>query len=121
MKKTLFYLIILLTFGVSGIANAVLPDDATIFWGGVTTNTDGSPLTDLGGYKAHCGTVTGAYTITADMGNVTTYKISDNLPGSGTYYCAITAYNASGLESPLSNEVSFVLTRRPSGCTLSVK
>jgi hypothetical protein len=31
--------------------------------------------------------------------------VVDNLP-SGTYYFAITAYNAQGLESPLSGEVT---------------
>jgi hypothetical protein len=75
---------------------------ATLTWSAPTTNTDGTPLTDLAGYKIHYGTSAGSYTKTIDVGNVTTYTVN-NLT-SGTYYFAVTAYDTSGNESSYSNE-----------------
>lgn len=75
----------------------------TLTWDPPTTNADGSPLTDLAGYKVHYGTATGAYTKTVDVHNVTTHRVEDLAPG--TYYFAVTAYDLSGNESDYSNEV----------------
>jgi hypothetical protein len=72
-----------------------------------TTNADGTPLTDLGGYKVYYGLSSGNYTNSLDVGNVTTYKIYNLTPG--TYYFAVTAYDTSGNESDYSNEVSRII------------
>jgi hypothetical protein len=72
--------------------------------GNVTLSWDANTETDLAGYKLYYGTATGVYSTTINTGNVTTYTIS-SLPA-GTYYFAVKAYNASGLESGYSNEVS---------------
>jgi hypothetical protein len=79
-------------------------NSATLSWEAPTTNADGTPLTDLGGYKVYYGTSSGNYTVSLDVGNVTTYKIDNLTPG--TYYFAVTAYDTSGNESGYSNEVS---------------
>jgi hypothetical protein len=78
-------------------------------WAAPTENSDGTPLTDLKGYKIHYGTESQTYTgsISVDNPTVTTYLV-DSLPA-GTYYFAVTAYNSSGAESSLSDEVQRAL------------
>jgi len=80
---------------------------ATLVWSAPTTNTDGTPLTDLAGYKVHYGTTHGSYSNTVTVGNVTSYSIN-NL-ASGTYYFSLTSYDTRGMESGYSNEVSKVI------------
>ncbi|MFO0754220.1 MAG: fibronectin type III domain-containing protein [Thermodesulfovibrionales bacterium] len=76
----------------------------TLSWDAPTTNTDGSPLNDLAGYKVYYGTAPGSYSPPVTVGNVTSYTIS-GLSG-GTYYFTVTAYDTAGNESSYSNEVS---------------
>jgi hypothetical protein len=78
---------------------------ATLSWVAPTTNTDGTPLTDLAGYKIHYGTASGNYSSAINVGNTTTSAVS-NLNDGATYYFAVTAYDTSGMESAYSNEVS---------------
>jgi hypothetical protein len=75
----------------------------TISWEAPTTNTDGTPLTDLAGFTIYYGTSTGKYTNTIDAGNVMTYTF--NALPDGAYYFVTTAYNVLGIESSYSNEV----------------
>jgi len=78
----------------------------TLGWQAPTQNNDGTPITDLAGYKIHYGTSSTTYTQTVSLQNAgLTRYVVDNLP-SGTYYFAITAYNSKGLESSLSGEIS---------------
>ena len=78
----------------------------TFSWEPPTQNSDGSPISNLAGYKIHYGTSSSDYTQTVAVENAgLTRYVVDNLP-SGTYYFAITAYNAQGLESPLSGEIT---------------
>ncbi|MBI5742107.1 MAG: fibronectin type III domain-containing protein [Nitrospirae bacterium] len=76
----------------------------TLTWDAPTTNSDGTPLSDLAGYKIYFGTSSYNYSSAIDAGNVTAYNI-ENLP-SGTYYFVIVAYDTSGNESTFSNEIS---------------
>lgn len=76
---------------------------AALSWNAPTMNTDGTPLTDLAGYKVYYGTKPRTYTNSIVIGNVTKYTI--NL-ASGTYYFTVTAYDSTGLESTFSNEAS---------------
>jgi hypothetical protein len=76
----------------------------TLTWDAPTTNVDGTPLTDLAGYKIYYGKLSGKYTNVIDVGNVITYKVEDLQ--SGTYYFAVTAYDTSANEGDYSNEVS---------------
>ena len=75
----------------------------SLSWKAPTTNTDGTPLTDLGGFKIHYGTASGNYTATVVVGRATNYAFA--LPA-GTYYFAVTTYDTTGLESGFSNEVT---------------
>ena len=45
-------------------------------------------------------------TQTTTLGNVTTATVSSLVSGT-TYYCAVTAYDSAGLDSPVSNEIVY--------------
>jgi hypothetical protein len=103
-----------IAIGVSdGIANVALPafniavtaaatGSATLSWVPPTQNSDGTPLTNLAGYRIYEGPGTTALARTADLANagLTTYVVS-NL-ASGTHYFSVTAYNSAGVESNFS-------------------
>jgi hypothetical protein len=117
MKKILILVTIIsllllsVSFGYTG--------QATLSWNAPTTNEDGTPLTDLAGYKVYYGTATGNYTKNIDVGNVNTFSITGLQ--TGTYYFVATAYNTAKLESSYSNEVSKAITNKPSapsGCSI---
>ena len=87
-------------------------------WTAPTTNTDGSPLTNLGGYKIYWkATAASSYTDaqSKDVGNVTTATIQ-SVTGSSTtvYYMVVTAYNTLNVESALSDEVRNSVPLAPS-------
>jgi len=79
----------------------------SLAWDRPTTNADGSPLTDLAGYKIYYGTASGTYGYSIDVGNVTTYTLTGLAQGQ-TYYIAAAAYDTSSNQSGFSNEVSGV-------------
>jgi hypothetical protein len=61
---------------------------------------------DLAGYKVHYGISSGNYDTNADIGNETSYALS-NLASGVTYYIAVTAYDSSGNESVYSDELIY--------------
>jgi hypothetical protein len=79
---------------------------AVLSWLPPTQNTDGSPLTNLAGYKVYWGTSPGSYPnqVTLNNPGLTIYVV-DNLVA-GTYYFVVTAFNTSGAESQASNAAS---------------
>ncbi|MCL4872569.1 PKD domain-containing protein [bacterium] len=87
------------------IAPPALAGEAILKWTAPSTNTDGSTLTDLAGFKVHYGTQSRTYSKTVDIGNAAGYTVQD-LAAGGTYYFSVTAYNSAGRESNYSNEVS---------------
>jgi hypothetical protein len=76
----------------------------SLAWDAATAYSDGAPLTDLAGYTVYYGTVSGIYSSSIQLGNVTSYTLS-NLPP-GVYYVVVTVRNLSGDESTYSNQVS---------------
>lgn len=62
---------------------------------------------DLAGYKVYHGTESRLYDTSVDAGMVTSEEIGGLIEGV-TYYFAVTAYNAGGVESYFSEEVSFL-------------
>lgn len=78
---------------------------ATLAWTAPTTNSDGTQINDLLGFKIYYGTAHAAYGVSIDVGGNTSYQI-DNLAAGTTYYFTVTAYNTSGIESDYSLEVS---------------
>lgn len=75
---------------------------ASLSWLPPTQNTDGSPLTDLAGYKIYWGQSPSNLnnSVTLDAG--TTSYVVDELTR-GTWYFSTTAVDADGLESSFSN------------------
>jgi hypothetical protein len=81
----------------------------TFSWVAPTENNNGSPLTNLAGYKIHYGTASQDYSQVVALNNPSLSRyVLDSLP-SGTYYFAITAYNSAGIESSLSGEITATL------------
>jgi hypothetical protein len=72
---------------------------ATLRWQPPTSNTDGSPLTNLAGYIIRYGTDLGSLATEVRVANpgLTTYVISDL--AAATWYFQVSAYNSSGVES----------------------
>ncbi len=100
-----FILILNLTIIPYISSQNVYASDVSLTWDAPIMNVDGSPLTDLKGYKVYYGTESNNYSENIDVGNVTNYTVS-NLSDGTTYYFAVTAYDTSGNESDYSNEVS---------------
>ena len=73
-------------------------------WAPPTRNEDGSALSDLAGYRLYWGTEPRTYSNQMNVGNPLRKSRLVNLR-SGTYYFAMTAIDADGNESRLSNEV----------------
>ena len=63
---------------------------------------------DLAGYKIYYGTASRSYGSGLDVGNATSYRFNDVLPGR-TYYVAVTAYDTSNNESGYSQEASITI------------
>ena len=72
----------------------------------VTLAWNPSPSGGVRGYRVYIGTRSGFYTSVMDVGNGTAVTVS-SLTAGGVYYFAITAYDAGGLESAFSNELSY--------------
>lgn len=76
----------------------------SLSWTPPTENEDGTPLTDLAGYRLYYGATSGDYTAQVDITDrtATSYIVESLAPG--TWYFALTAVNAAGAESAKSNE-----------------
>ena len=81
----------------------------TVDWVAPTTKADGTPLTDLAGFRILIGTTSGSYsqTVTVPSPSTLTYTAS-GLPAN-TYYAVAKAYDTSNGESGPSVEVSKVI------------
>jgi chitinase len=97
-RNLLFFFVLLSALLISLLARA---EEVTLAW---NANTE----TDLAGYKIHYGTSSCTYTTSLDVHNVTTYTVT-GLSAGQTYFFAASAYNASGLQSGHSNEVSHTI------------
>src|SRR5690606_18142969 len=97
---------------VTGIAAA---ETATLTWVAPTENEDGSPLTDLDGYRIRYGCAqSGSYTETVELEDEAALShVVEDLPSPATCYFVISAYNAAGIESRYPNEASKTFAPRP--------
>jgi hypothetical protein len=82
----------------------------TLFWEAPTSNTDGSPLTNLTGYRIYYGRNPGVLSQTVQISTVglQTYVMDDLEPG--TWYFTIVAVAANGVESSPSNITTKTIT-----------
>ncbi len=73
----------------------------------ITLTWDTSTADDIAGYKIYYGNSSRNYNSIVDVGNQTSYTISDLVDGN-TYFIAVTAYDMNGNESGFSKEKSDV-------------
>jgi hypothetical protein len=82
----------------------------TLSWTPPSQNTDGSPLTNLAGYRIYYGTAAGSYPnqIVVNNPGLSRYVVENLSPG--TYYFVSTAVNSQGVESDFSNMAEKTVT-----------
>jgi hypothetical protein len=78
---------------------------ATLSWDAPVENVDGSPLTDLSGFRVYYGSASRNYDQSIEVADPLVTELVLNL-SPGTYYFAMTAYDVDNNESAFSNEVS---------------
>src|ERR1700730_5543762 len=88
------FLLLAVLLGSTSVVNA-----ATATW-------DRNPETDIAGYILSYGTLPGVHPTSVDVGNTTTWTLSNLTPGQ-IYYFVVQAYNTSALASAPSSEVVF--------------
>jgi hypothetical protein len=81
-------------------------DTATLSWTAPTSNTNGTPLTNLGGYIVIYGTSSTALNsqISLQGANTTSVEVENLSPG--TWYFKVAALNTAGVEGEFSSAVS---------------
>ena len=91
-------------FNIQVVATA--SGSVLLTWNPPTQNTDGSPLTNLAGYKIYWGLTAGSYlnSVTVNNPGLASYVVDQLTPA--TWFFAVTALSASGAESPYSNVAS---------------
>ncbi len=78
---------------------------ATLSWDAPVENVDGSPLTDLSGFRVYYGSASRSYDQSIEVADPMATELVLIL-SPGTYYFAMTAYDVDDNESAFSNEVS---------------
>jgi hypothetical protein len=91
-------------FSIEVVATAT--GAATLTWDPPTQNSDGTPLTNLAGYRVYWGTEQGSYahSVTLDNPGLSSYVVEQLTPA--TWHFAVTAVNKAGVESALSEAAS---------------
>jgi hypothetical protein len=85
-------------------------NSVTVSWASPTTNTDGTPLVGLAGFRVSYGTASGQYSQNLYISSSTVTSVVLQGLGSGyTWYFAVRAVTSSGIESAYSREVSKTL------------
>ena len=82
---------------------------AALSWSAPTQNEDGSPLTDLAGYRIHYGTSASGLSKRIEVGNPATTSTVVRSLTPGTWFFSISAYTHKGAESSRSGVVSKVI------------
>lgn len=85
---------------------------STLTWQPPTLNTDGTPLTNLAGFKVYWGVTTFTNTATINSANATAFVVQ-SLCG-GLWKFVVTAFNTAGAESAASNEAVKMVPSAPS-------
>jgi hypothetical protein len=92
-------------FQIDVVAVAGSTGNVTLSWASPTLNSDGTPLTDLAGFKIYWGNTPDnlTHSVTIDNPGITTYVVENLTPA--TYYFAASAFNSLGIESKPSNAI----------------
>jgi hypothetical protein len=85
------------------VVNPVPQGSATLSWAPPTSNVDGTPLTNLAGYRVKYGKSASDLSVSLSIpGPDVTSAVIENL-SAGTWYFAVSAYTTTNIESDLSN------------------
>jgi len=76
---------------------------ATLTWSPVTQNADGTVLLNLAGYKVRYGTSAGDLETVVQLADPTDTSYEVDGLDAGTWYFAVSAYTADGIDGELSN------------------
>lgn len=89
----------LAAFNIEVVAAGAAGGAITVSWTAPVVNADGTPLTDLAGFRIYWGTREGDYpnSVSIDDPGTTTYVVDQLLPA--TYYFVVRAVNNDGVES----------------------
>ena len=105
-----------LIFFVSMMALAQPLPQSIVPANSVTLAWNESPSVEAVGYRIYWGSRSGAYTNSVAVGNVTNATITGLVSGV-SYYFAASAYDATGMESVLSNEATYTVSGGGGGST----
>lgn len=96
------------SFSVEVTAVPAVANDksATLSWAAPTQRIDGTPLVNLSGYKVFVGQASRNYSRIIDVAGAPNTRYTVTGLSTGTWYFSISAYDAAGLESDKSPEVS---------------
>jgi Putative Ig domain len=89
------------TITVAALANG----QVTLSWTAPTENADGTPLTDLAGYKIYYGRADNDLSTVLKVGVGITTVVIEGL-SSGNWYFAMSSYNTANVESQKTNAIS---------------
>ena len=109
LRAAVLRMVFALSVVACGEIAQVATGTATLTWTAVNTNTDGTALRDLGGYRISYGrspSAMGHVVVVADPAR-TTYVVSHL--SHGTWYFAVAAYTRKGENGRLSNPVSKII------------
>jgi len=102
-KSNINFLLILFIIFFSLTVSTASASVVTLSWDAPTTNADGTPLTDLAGYKIYWGSSQNNYPNSKVLTNPgLSSAVVDQLTPA-TWYFVVTAYDAYGNESAYSN------------------
>ena len=79
---------------------------AELTWTAPTQNEDGTPLTNLAGYKVRYGQTPGALTEVRDIANPATTSVTVEGLSTGTWHFTVASYTNAGVESAPTGAVS---------------
>jgi PKD repeat protein len=105
--RTLSLAVVLLAIilGLSGfLGSGAGAASVQLSWTAPIVNADGTPLTDLAGYRLYYGTISGQCTVVIDVGDHASASVS-GLADEQVYYFSVAAYDTLDNESPFAAEV----------------
>ena len=85
-----------------------LAGQVQLTWDAPTTNTDGTLLTTLAGYRLYYWQGNAGVPYSVDLGNTTNYTLRGLVAGA-TYTFMVTAYDTAGNESSVSNAITVII------------